>query len=296
MKKTLWIIFPMIFFLFLAACSGEKSKESGSDSKMADRESKKSADSSALTNEKSSDDAATNKVVEAPTRMVIYQAELQLRVKNFESTISKLEQRAAALGGYIVQSNVSREGNEEINGTLTIRIPQKHFQTFMKDAEGRAAEVIDRHVTGQDVSEEYIDLESRLKSKRAVEARLMEFMKNAAKTEDLLKISSDLSVVQEDIEKIEGRIKFLQNQTQFSTITVSLYENKVVVPNLDKKLNTWERTKKQFFSSTNTLLAVLSGLVVFLIGNLPVFLILAITGAIVFLFYKKVVKKERGSS
>lgn len=295
MKKALWVIIPMIFILSLAACSGEKSQESGSNSKMADSKSNQSADSSALTSEKSSEDAPVSKETTAPNGMVIYQAELQLRVKNFESTISRLEHRATALGGYVVQSNVAKEGKEQINGTITIRIPQKYFQTFMKDAEGTAAEVIDRHVTGQDVSEEYVDLESRLKSKRAVEARLMDFMKSAAKTEDLLKISSDLSAVQEEIERIEGRMKYLQNQTQYSTITVSLYENKVVVPNLDKKLNTWERTKKQFVSSTNTLLAVISGLVVFFIGNLPVFLILAILGAIIFFFYK-LIEKGRGKN
>jgi hypothetical protein len=187
---------------------------------------------------------------------------------------------------------VSKEGKEQVSGNIRIRIPQKNFQAFLHDAESQAAEVLHRNITGQDVTEEYVDLESRLKSKRVVEERLTTFMKSAVKTEDLLKISADLAVVQEEIEAIEGKMKFLENQTSLSTVNITLYEKSVVIPSIDKdKLNTWEKTKKQFMKSINMLLVGLSGLVVLIIGNIPVLAILFLIGFLSVLFYRN--KKKR---
>lgn len=175
-----------------------------------------------------------------------------------------------------------------MSGSIRIRIPQKYFQSFLHDAEGQAVEVIQRNITGQDVTEEYVDLESRLKSKKVVEERLLTFMKKANKTEDLLKISADLASVQEEIETIEGKLKFLENQTAFSTVNIMLHEYKVVVPNIDKdNLNTWEKTKKQFMKSINTLIAVVSWLVVFVIGNFPILIIISAIGLLLYLYIKK---------
>jgi hypothetical protein len=123
---------------------------------------------------------------------------------------------------------------------------------------------------------------------------LLTFMKGATKTEDLLKISADLASVQVEIETIEGKMKFLENQTSLSTVNITLYENKLIVPNIDKdKLNTWEKTKKQFMKSTNLLLVGLSGLVVFILGNIPVLAIIFVLGFLFFIIYKK--RKKRNN-
>jgi len=230
--------------------------------------------------------------IKVQDQMVIYQADLQLRVKEFDQTVRTLEEKVIKYGGYITESNVSKEGNEQVSGSIKIRIPQKQFQAFLHEAESQAAEVLQRNITGQDVTEEYVDLESRLKSKRVVEERLTTFMKSAVKTEDLLKISADLAVVQEEIEAIEGKMKFLENQTSLSTVNITLYEKKVVIPTIDKdKLNTWEKTKKQFMKSINMLLFGLSGLVVFIIGNLPALAILLLLGFLFVFIYRR--KKNR---
>ena len=254
----------------------------------------KSENSAAFSREETKKEPTEKTNLEVPNQMVIYQADLQLRVKRFEKTVQILEGKVEKYGGYIAESNVNKEGKEQLSGSIKIRIPQNHFQDFLQDAEGQAAEVIQRDITGQDVTEEYVDLGARLKSKRVVEERLTSFMKGATKTEDLLKISADLAAVQEEIETIEGKMKFLENQTSLSTINITLYENKVIVPNIEKdNLNTWEKTKKQFMKSMNILLATLSGLVVFFIGNLPIIIILAVIAILIFLYIKKVKKGNR---
>lgn len=299
--KKLFILVIFMLFVGMAGCSNagsskdESAKMSVENKAVMDSASSGGAEKSALTNQESDQSKPDETVtVQVQNKMVIYQANLELRVKKFDQTVRALEEKVSQYGGYIAESNVTREGKELLNGRLTIRLPQQHFQEFLHDAEGQAAEVLQRNITGQDVTEEYVDLESRLKSKRVVEERLLSFMKEAAKTEDLLKISADLAAIQEDIETIEGKMKFLENQTSFSTVTITLYENKVVVPDIDKdQLNTWEKTKKQFMKSTNVLLSFFSGLVVFTIGNLPILIIFIILAALGFIIYKKKMGRQR---
>jgi hypothetical protein len=224
--------------------------------------------------------------------MIIRQAQLQLNVKDFEKAEQNIGKKVNEYGGYIVESNVYREDEESVSGNITVRIPAKHFQEFLTATEGEAADILKRTVTGQNVTEEYVDLKSRVKSKRAVEERLLDFMGDAKKTEDLLKISSDLAVIQEEIELIVGKMNYLENQTSYSTIDITMYENRVIVPELDNKdLDTWDKTKKQLATSTNFLLAAASGLIVFIIGNLPIFILLLLIGLGVYLaFIRKRVK------
>lgn len=294
---TIFFIFLVIFITGCSAGSEEKSADmaDSNNAKMNSAESSggEQADLYNGENDKSQQAANSAKIIKVQNQMVIYQADLQLRVKKFDQTVRLLEEKVIKYGGYISESNVSKEGSEQVSGNMMIRIPQKHFQAFLHDAEGQAAEVLQRSITGQDVTEEYVDLESRLKSKRVVEERLTTFMKSAVKTEDLLKISADLGAVQEEIETIEGKMKYLKNQTSLSTINITLYEKTVVVPSLDKdKLNTWEKTKKQFMKSINMLLVGLSGLVVFIVGNLPVLAIIFIIGFFLLFYFKKRKSKQ----
>jgi hypothetical protein len=291
-------LLSLIIILFLAACSSQSQENAKSNMDMATDSGSSQVENSVGMGEgsdkKSEEEVATTSTQNSVDRMVIYKADIRLRVKNFEKAQQDLEMKAKNLGGFIVQSNVYRDDNEQMSGTITLRIPGEHFQRFLHDAEGMAEEVIERNVNGQDVTEEYVDLESRLRSKRAVEERLLEFMKNAQKTEDLLKISNDLAGVQEEIEQVLGRMKFLENQTSLSTISISLFEENVIVPNIEKDdLDTWEKTKKQFVKSTNFLLSTFSSLFVFFVGNLPVLILFSIFLIILFFGLKKYISPAK---
>ena len=290
-RKAVFILLLSFFIGLMTACS---SNDSIGNAKM---------DSAVRSDEVGVKKELDNSMVEgladegsemiATNRMIIHKAQLQLNVKSFEKARVSIEKKVSEYGGYIVESNVYRENEKSVNGRMTVRIPEEYFQTFLTDAEGEAADILERIVTGEDITEQYVDLESRMKSKRVVEERLLEFMGNAEKTEDLLKISSDLAGVQEEIEIIVGQMNYLENQTSYSTIEITMYENQVIVPGVDgKKLDTWAKTKKQLASSTNFLLATGSGLVVFVIGNLPITILLVFVGAGTYFF----VKKKRGKS
>ncbi|QYF83608.1 DUF4349 domain-containing protein [Brevibacterium sp. PAMC21349] len=275
-RKTMMLLFSL--FLLLAGCSSNEKDDSASESQDEKAESKMDA---SISGNKVQEEVAEKEGM-TDERKVIHQAQLELKVKNLEKAQMKIENKVAEYGGYVVESNVYREDEELVEGTITVRVPEAHFQVFLTDSEGEASEVVGRNVTGQDVTEQYVDLKARLKSKRAVEERLLAFMKDAEKTEDLLKISSNLAVVQEEIEQLTGQIKYLENQTSYSTVTITLSQDRIVVPGIDnKELNTWERTKKQLATSANLLLKAGSGIIVFIIGNLPILIILGGAGAVV---------------
>ena len=275
-KSKFLLIILMSVFVLLLGCSNDQAKESqdsGSKISKSDTLSNNEDDTSLKTEDKSDEDGENI----GSERMVIHQAELYLKIKSLEKTSRWIEKKVEKYGGYIVESTLSHEDEteDEMSGSTIVRIPEKYFQDFLHDTEGEAAKVLSRTVTGQDVTEEYVDLESTQKSKRVVEARLLEFMKQAKKTEDLLKISADLAQVQGELEAVTGKMKYLENQTAFATVSLHLIQNGVVVPEVsNKNLDTWDKTKKQLAESTNYILAAGSWLIVFIIGNLPILVIL----------------------
>ncbi|MFC6038882.1 DUF4349 domain-containing protein [Paenisporosarcina macmurdoensis] len=299
MRRAMRIFLFSTLLILLAACSSNdessESKEMSSDdremSNVVSSDADSEAESEAVTEEAS--ESETKAPVVATERMIIHQASLSVNVKELDKAQSNIEQKVEQYGGYIVESNVFQEDDQTSSGKMIVRIPEKNFEKFLVDAEEEAAEILERNVTGQDVTEQYVDLESRVKSKRAVEERLLEFMSKAQKTDDLLKISADLATIQEEIEVMVGKMKYLENQTSFSTIELTMYENRVVVPEIEsKELNTWEKTKKQLATSTNSILSAGSALIVFFIGNLPVLVILGAIGFVVYVVIKRRLRQE----
>ncbi|WP_043933494.1 DUF4349 domain-containing protein [Bacillus sp. EB01] len=304
--KRFFFLLVSLLLAILVSCSSSDTSESGMDradsgksekgvsgNEIGEVERNNASKDSTDSASPEGNELADRDVASEKGRMVIHEAELHLRVKDFAEAQQSLETKAKQYGGFIVDSTVSRDGGEGMSGAVTIRVPASQFEKFLHEAEKEAAEVIERVVRGDDVTEDYVDLESRLKSKRAVEARLLDFMKGAERTEDLLKISSDLAVVQEEIEQLVGKMKYLKDRASLSTITISFFETKVVVSGTTpKELNTWERTKKQFLSSVNMLLSWISGFIVFFFGNLPIILGLAAAGFILFISVKKLFRDK----
>ncbi|WP_427138067.1 DUF4349 domain-containing protein [Psychrobacillus psychrodurans] len=292
MRKSWLFLITISFFVLLAACSGdEESAKMSSEDRASDSAEFKSEEESV---EAEVQQESATEDIEAPsTRMIIHQARISTNVKDLEKAQHNMEQKVKKYDGYIVESNVYLESDETSSGKMVVRIPEKHFETFLSEAEAEASKVLEKNVTGQDVTEQYVDLSSRVKSKRAVEERLLAFMKDAQKTEDLLKISTDLAKIQEEIEVLVGKINYLENQTSFSTIELTMHEKRVIIPEIENKdLNTWEKTKKQFITSTNSLLSVGSGIIVFVIGNLPVLVLLGVIIVVVAWIIKR--RKVRG--
>lgn len=284
--RNVKLIFFLIFVSILAACSSgyERSEESKAVNDSAPREEQKIEQDYGTSGSNASDSS----VVNVSERMVIYNANLSLEVKDYHKIEAQIQEKVSTLGGYVLESSIYLSGKERINGNLVVKVPQKSFQSFINEVESASVKVHDRHVSGNDVTEEYVDLESRLRSKRVVEERLLSFMEKAEQTEDLLRISSDLGKVQEEIEQLLGRMNYLKTNVDFSTVTLHLTENLVTIGSIqDKDLNTWVKAKSLFMDSVNGLISLFSRIIVLAIGLSPFIAPLGIIGMIIVFYVRK---------
>lgn len=293
MRKIIYFGMAVLFVLSLAACSGESNSRENSAG--ADESKKMMASDSAELKKKTNESAESTSTDKQTTinteqirddRMVIYNADMSITVNGFEKARNQVESLVKETGGYIVQSSTAQTEEEKQRGSVTARIPQPEFNLFLDQIEKVAENVEHRTVNGRDVTEEYVDLESRLNAKTAVQKRLQTFLENAKNTEDLLKISEDLAKVQEEIEQIKGSMQYLENQSAYSTVTVQLSEENASLKQ-GEDLNTWERTKQMFINTVNGLLSFFSFLVVFLVGFSPAIILIAVITAIAYFIYRR---------
>jgi hypothetical protein len=306
-KKYLFLC--LIFFFSLVACSsdGNMSNESADSQVEMDtapqmeKESLHEIGSNEIRNEEmnnTEDTSDQSKVEEQFTeRKIIYNANLYVETPKFDQSISLIEEEAVKVGGYIVSS--SSYGNtdkENRSGSLVARIPSDHFQAYLTIFEQSSdMKILERTVSGDDVTEQYVDLNARLKSKQVVEERLLAFMKDADKTEDLLKISSDLAKVQEEIEQLTGKINYLENQSDYATVEFSITERKNEIPSVENESkHTWELAKDQFKESVQAIFAFVSSLFVFIIGKSPILVPFLVIAILIWTVMKK--KKKRNDT
>ena len=155
-------------------------------------------------------DAAIDAQVRDPQKL-IYMAHLTLAVFQVEAALGKVEAIAREAGGYL-SSRADRE--------ITIRVPRGRFDESIKRIEG-TGDVLHRDIKAQDVTDEFFDLELRLKNARVMRDRLILLLAKAA-VKDAIEIEKELGRVTESIERMEGQLKLLRVKIAFSTITVSL--------------------------------------------------------------------------
>jgi len=124
----------------------------------------------------------------------------------------------------IIQNDT--EGNEygSIFRKIIVRVPSKNFDLFLSDISKGVTYFDNKEISSQDVTEEYIDIDARLKAKKILEARYLELLKKANKVSEMLEIEAQLSAIREEIEAKEGQLRYMQSQISMSTITIEFYK------------------------------------------------------------------------
>lgn len=154
-------------------------------------------------------------------RLVIRNAYLSIEVEAVNAAETTIRNRAEQLGGYVV--SVQTSGSEEnLRSSIVFRVPAEQFENALSGVEGLASKVFSRNVSGDDVTEEFVDLESRLRNLEATRDRLLDLLTRATRVEDALQVNNALTDVQGQIEQIRGRMQYLTTSAAFSTISVDL--------------------------------------------------------------------------
>jgi hypothetical protein len=170
---------------------------------------------------------SANSASQAIERKIIRDANLTIEVPAPTESQHKISSIAESQGGFVVTSEMIQRtsadtSKPEMVVNLVVRVPSAQFNQSMEEIRAVASRIVQEKTTGQDVTEEFIDLEARIKNQKALEAQFLEIMKRANKVEDALDVQKEIADVRTEIEKLEGRKRFLENQSSLSTINVSL--------------------------------------------------------------------------
>jgi hypothetical protein len=191
----------------------------------------------------SAGEAAPDYQAQLPTeRLVIKNADIEIIVADPEAAMDHISRMAEELGGYVVAANLSQRvlasGEEVPYASVKIRVPAPRLDEALE----RIAAESDRQprhktIDSQDVTKDYVDLQSRLRNLEATEAKLTEFLDKARNTEDTLNVFSQLKQVREEIEVTKGQIQYYEQSAALSAVSVQLTANAAVQP---LKIGKWE--------------------------------------------------------
>ena len=166
---------------------------------------------------------------EAFNRKIIRNAEMAIEVEEPAPAQQRISSIAESNGGFIVTSEIRQSGGSMSTVTITMRVPADKFGAAVEAIRTGGGTVLREKITGQDVTEEYIDLEARIRTKVALEQQFLEIMKRANTVSDALEVQTQIANVRTEIERLEGRKRFLENQSSLSTITVTISSPSPVV-------------------------------------------------------------------
>ncbi|HEY0169956.1 MAG TPA: DUF4349 domain-containing protein [Pyrinomonadaceae bacterium] len=170
----------------------------------------------------------------AVERKIIRNATLTLEADDPSKAVQRVASVAESRGGFVVTSESRQQGGSRGSKgyevfTVEMRVPAAQFDAALAEIRAAAGGVTSERITGKDVTEEYIDLEARLRTQRALETQLMEIMKGAEEVADAIAVQRELTNVRTEIERLEGRRRFLENQASLSTISVTVQPTKTLV-------------------------------------------------------------------
>jgi len=212
----------------------------------------------------------------AQPRLIIRTADMSIIVTNTEQAMAGIAQMAEDNEGWVVSSNVFQFDETAKTGNMTVRIPAAGFQSFIDAVQLMSVEVTRISTSGQDVTEEYVDLSARLANLEATADRVRAFLDETKNVEEALAVNQELSRLEGEIEVLKGRIKYLEQSSAFSTVTIDLTPDVLSQP---IEVGGWQpqgvakSALESLIAALQTLVDIAIWLLIFL---LPVVIIIAI--------------------
>ena len=222
-------------------------------------------------------------IAAAMDRKILRNADLTLEVSAPPDTQRKIASIAESMGGFVVtseskQRQTAEGATHELEVNLVIRVPAAQFGPALDQIRNTANRVVQEKITGQDVTEEFIDLEAHLKTQKALESQFLDIMKQAHKVEDALEVQRQIAGVRSEIEKLEGRKRFLENRASLSTITVSLQTATAIAVNTS---GFGRDIREAVADSVQVAIGIVLFLIRFVIVMIPVFLLIILPGYLI---------------
>ena len=234
MRKVLLVLLVGVLSLTAAACSSGDDDDEGAGADYGAAAAEETAADAGEAESGGGEDAvavAQGSSVPSVGPRVIQTASLVLSVprNEFEKVVDRARVLATSSGGFVVESSASQSGGEGrlVSGSLVVRIPERSYARVMEQLSG-LGRVEGREEAGQDVSQEFVDLEARERHLEAVESQLLNLLDETNTVAEALTVQSQLNQVQLDLEQARGRLQYLEDQVAFATISLDVRERQVV--------------------------------------------------------------------
>jgi hypothetical protein len=211
-------------------------------------------------------------------RKLIKNAELHLLVDDYNSVVEALKSKASAFEGYITNETVNViDARGSKRGYLEVKVPQLRFAEFFAGVQD-LGKLKNSHIYTQDVTEEYIDVESRLNVMRTKEERLLDILTQSGELSDVLAVENELANTRSQLESLEGRLRYLSNQTEFSTFNLTIEQ--VVASTTQVSTGGLQgvglRAKEAFIKAINNIFVGVGIALVFISAAIPYLVVVAI--------------------
>lgn len=217
---------------------------------------------------------------------IIKDAFIRMRVENYQESITKVREIIDNNKGYIADETENRL-EYEVRNTIKIRVPSPVFEKTLNELSSVALVINEKGVNAKDVTEEFIDINSRLKTRKEVLNQYTELLKRARTIEEIIAVEENIRKIQEEIESAEGRLKYLKDQVSYSSIELTIYQQFEYLPKDDRP--------GFFFRIWTAFHNGWEGMLTFIIFLVNLWAFWLITGVVLFVLYrifgKKVFKK-----
>lgn len=203
-------------------------------------------------------------------RKIIKNADLRFQVQDLEVSTTRIQQIAETHNGYV--SNMSQNNsNYSFNNHLQVKIPEDKFDAFLTAIEAESIYTDYKNINSNDVTEEFTDITIRLKTKKEVRDRYIDILRNKAKTvKDILDAEDKIRRIQEEIESMEGRLKYLNDRVSYSNVSIQIYQRVEGKVRKDIYSKSFLTKAKESFVRGGELFV---GMILFFINMWPIFLL-----------------------
>lgn len=301
MKRRILLVMTLMFAaLSLAACASRSSQESVSEEVFfagsAPAEAPM-ADMAVMEGEVAlTESVVANQTTSVQERLIIRTADMSVVAADTEAALAQIAAMADSSGGWVVSSNVYQSTDTAKTGYIQIRIPAEGFQSVLDAIAGLAVEVTSLSTSGQDVTEEYVDVSARLGNLEATAARLRQFLAEAETVEEALAVNMELSRVEGEIEALKGRMQYLEQSSAFSSIAVNVTPDELAQP---IQVGGWQPggVAKDAIEALIGMIQVLANAAIwFVLFALPILLVIAIPFVLLIWIIKRLRRRERADA
>lgn len=296
-KRIIGLI--LIFSIIMVGCTSKTSENLSSASQALEMA---QSDSSVITEMYDMDSGATDessvngeKLLE-PERKIIKSSQLSLETAKFNDVINSLEDMVKSYGGYIASSSIDAEGIDNNYQCLRfasykINVPSDKLDDFL-DESSKLATVRNKSTSAEDITAQYYDNESRLKSLQIQEERYLEILKTATEVKDIIEIENALTDVRYEIENLTTCLNKISNLVDMATVNINIQEvsQETVAQSVPKTLG--EKISSSFVNSLKKIKEFSINTVIFIIAAIPYLIIISILLVLSLGIYKAIKNKK----